>query len=32
MLWQLSIAPPWDTFAVHLHQAARARRRQGKEE
>lgn len=32
MLWQLSITPPWDTFAVHLHQAEPARRRQGKQQ
>lgn len=29
MLWQLSITPPWDTFAVYLHQTEPARRRQG---
>jgi len=30
ILWQLSITPPWDTFAVYLHQADPARRQQGK--
>ena len=25
MLWQLSVTPPWDTFAVYLHQAAARR-------
>ncbi|WP_137132266.1 DinB family protein [Rhizobium sp. FY34] len=29
ILWQLSITPPWDTFAVYLHQADPARRLQG---
>lgn len=29
VLWQLSITPPWDTFAVYLHQANPARRLQG---
>lgn len=29
ILWQLSITPPWDTFAVYLHQTEPARRRQG---
>lgn len=29
VLWQLSITPPWDTFAVYLHQAEPARRQQG---
>jgi uncharacterized damage-inducible protein DinB len=29
ILWQLSITPPWDTFAVYLHQAEPGRRRQG---
>jgi uncharacterized damage-inducible protein DinB len=28
ILWQLSITPPWDTFAVYLHQAEPARRQQ----
>ncbi|KUM43363.1 DinB family protein [Pseudomonas sp. EpS/L25] len=28
ILWQLSITPPWDTFAVYLHQAEPARRLQ----
>jgi uncharacterized damage-inducible protein DinB len=28
VLWQLSITPPWDTFAVYLHQSEPARRRQ----
>ena len=28
-LWQLSITPPWDTFAVYLHQSEPARRQQG---
>ena len=28
ILWQLSITPPWDTFAVHLHQSQPVRRRQ----
>jgi uncharacterized damage-inducible protein DinB len=31
ILWQLSITPPWDTFAVHLHQTEPARRQQGAE-
>lgn len=26
ILWQLSITPPWDTFAVYLHQADPTRR------
>jgi len=26
ILWQLSITPPWDTLAVHLHQSEPARR------
>ncbi|ENZ7197723.1 DinB family protein [Klebsiella variicola] len=26
VLWQLSITPPWDTFAVYLHQSEPARR------
>ncbi|KJF65431.1 DinB family protein [Rhizobium nepotum] len=30
VLWQLSITPPWDTFAVYLHQAQPARRQQSK--
>ncbi|MUZ75869.1 damage-inducible protein DinB [Agrobacterium vitis] len=30
ILWQLSITPPWDTFAVYLHQAEPARRQQSK--
>ncbi len=29
ILWQLSITPPWDTFAVYLHQGDPARRLQG---
>ncbi|NSZ09723.1 damage-inducible protein DinB [Agrobacterium tumefaciens] len=29
ILWQLSTTPPWDTFAVYLHQAEPARRHQG---
>lgn len=29
ILWQLSITPPWDTFAVYLHQSEPARRQQG---
>ncbi|HEX8047545.1 DinB family protein [Rhizobium sp.] len=29
ILWQLSITPPWDTFAVYLHQSEPTRRRQG---
>lgn len=29
ILWQLSITPPWDTFAVYLHQSAPVRRQQG---
>lgn len=29
ILWQLSVTPPWDTFAVYLHQSEPARRRQG---
>jgi uncharacterized damage-inducible protein DinB len=28
ILWQLSITPPWDTFAVYLHQTAPTRRQQ----
>lgn len=28
ILWQLSITPPWDTFAVYLHQVDPARRMQ----
>ncbi len=32
LLWQLSIEPPWDTFAVHLHQTEPSRRRQGGKE
>lgn len=28
-LWQLSVALPWDTFAVYLHQSEPARRQQG---
>lgn len=28
-LWQLSITPPWDTFAVYLHLSEPARRQQG---
>lgn len=30
ILWQLSITPPWETFAVYLHQAQPARRQQSK--
>ncbi|ACM30932.1 DinB family protein [Rhizobium rhizogenes] len=30
ILWQLSITPPWDTFAVYLHQSEPTRRQQGK--
>ncbi|NVZ20823.1 DinB family protein [Pseudomonas costantinii] len=30
ILAQHSITPPWDTFAVHLHQTEPARRQQGK--
>ena len=29
ILWQCAVTPPWDTFAVHLHQAEPERRRQG---
>jgi len=29
LLWQLAVTPPWDTFAVYLHQAEPARRQQG---
>jgi len=32
ILWQLSITPPWETLAVHLHQAQPARRLQGNRE
>lgn len=28
LLWQLSVTPPWDTFAVYLHQADPHRRQQ----
>lgn len=28
ILWQLSVTPPWDTLAVHLHQLEPARRAQ----
>lgn len=28
MLWQLSVTPPWDTFAVYLHQTEPVRRLQ----
>ena len=28
ILWQLSVTPPWDTFAVYLHQAESTRRHQ----
>jgi uncharacterized damage-inducible protein DinB len=31
ILWQLAIAPPWDTFAVYLHQCYPARRLQGEQ-
>lgn len=30
ILWQLSITPPWDTFAVYLHQADPSRRNRGR--
>lgn len=30
VLWQLSITPPWDTFAVYLHQVEPVRRQQSK--
>ncbi len=30
VLWRLSITPPWDTFAVYLHQVEPVRRQQGK--
>ncbi|HEV7308773.1 DinB family protein [Ensifer sp.] len=29
MLWRLGMTPPWDTFAVHLHQSDPGRRLQG---
>lgn len=29
ILWQLSVTPPWDTYAVYLHQTDPARRLQG---
>ncbi|NGN43721.1 damage-inducible protein DinB [Mesorhizobium sp. CGMCC 1.15528] len=29
ILWQLSITPPWDTFAVYLHRTDPTRRQQG---
>jgi uncharacterized damage-inducible protein DinB len=29
ILWQLSVTPPWDTFAVYLHQTEPTRRLQG---
>jgi len=29
LLWQLSVTPPWDTFAVYLHGTEPARRLQG---
>jgi uncharacterized damage-inducible protein DinB len=29
LLWQLGITPPWDTFAVYLHQNEPSRRLQG---
>lgn len=29
ILWQLSITPPWETFAVYLHQIEANRRQQG---
>lgn len=29
ILWQLSVTPPWDTFAVYLHQTEPSRRLQG---
>lgn len=32
ILWQLSVSPPWDTFAVYLHQTEPARRLQGGEQ
>lgn len=28
ILWQLAVTPPWDTFAVYLHQSEPARRQQ----
>ena len=28
ILWQISITPPWDTFAVYFHQAEPTRRQQ----
>ena len=31
ILWQLSITPPWDTFAVYLHQTETSRRMDGGE-
>ncbi|WP_349434556.1 DinB family protein [Pararhizobium sp. A13] len=31
LLWQLSVTPPWDTFAVYLHQTEPGRRLQGGE-
>lgn len=31
LLWQLSVTPPWDTFAVYLHQTEPVRRLQGGE-
>ncbi|UXN57767.1 DinB family protein [Phyllobacterium zundukense] len=30
ILWQLTVTPPWDTFAVYLHQTDPARRQQGR--
>lgn len=32
IFWQLSIAPPWDTFAVYLHQTEPNRRKQGSQQ
>lgn len=29
ILWQLSVTPPWDTFAVYLHQTEPVRRQRG---
>lgn len=32
ILWQLSVTPPWDTFAVYLHRTEPTRRLQGGEQ
>ncbi len=32
ILWQLSMTPPWDTFAVYLHQSEPARRQRAPEQ